>query len=81
MLCDLQCEFAGLIKLLDRQEDLLAAVIGHEVAHAVARHSGEKLSVQLAITIGLNLAVAAYQFYVSRQRGSGSGGRQIPTGW
>ncbi len=34
---------AGLIKLLDRDEDLLAAVLGHEVAHALARHSTEKL--------------------------------------
>ena len=33
----------GLIKLLDRDEDLLAAVLGHEVAHALARHSTEKL--------------------------------------
>ena len=34
----------GLIKLLDRDEDLLAAVLGHEVAHALARHSSEKLT-------------------------------------
>ena len=34
----------GLIKVLDRDEDLLAAVLGHEVAHALARHSSEKLT-------------------------------------
>ncbi|KAK9808087.1 hypothetical protein WJX73_004445 [Symbiochloris irregularis] len=60
--------FTGLIKLLDGREDLLAAVIGHEVAHAVARHSGEKLSVQLAVTIALNVGLAALQFYRNRQQ-------------
>ncbi len=34
----------GLVKLLDRDEDLLAAVLGHEVAHALARHSTEKMT-------------------------------------
>lgn len=69
---------AGLIKLLDGREDLLAAVIGHEVAHAVARHSGEKLSVQLAVTIALNVGLAALQFYRNRQQG---GRQRQQQGW
>ncbi|KAK9837027.1 hypothetical protein WJX81_008114 [Elliptochloris bilobata] len=59
--------FTGLIKLLDRDEDLLAAVIGHEVAHALARHSTEKLSLGLAVTVVVNLALAALNFYQRRQ--------------
>lgn len=38
-----------------RDDDGLAAVIGHEVAHAVARHGGERLSQQMAAK-GLTLA-------------------------
>lgn len=34
-----------------RNEDQLAAVIGHEVAHALARHGTERLSQQLAIAL------------------------------
>lgn len=41
----------GLIKLLDRDEDLLAAVLGHEVAHALARHSSEKLTCATPYTL------------------------------
>jgi len=37
----------------------LATVIGHEIAHAVARHGNERLSQQLALTLGeVTLAVA-----------------------
>ena len=39
----------------------LAVVIGHEVAHAVAKHANERLSQQLAVTIGtvgLDLALS-----------------------
>lgn len=43
---------SGLIKLFNRDEDMIATVIGHECAHALARHSGEK------ITLGLFIALA-----------------------
>ena len=42
-------------------EDGLAVVIGHEVAHAIAKHANERLSQQLAVTIGavgLDLALS-----------------------
>lgn len=40
----------------------LAVVIGHEVAHAVARHSNERMSQQLAIQLGgMTLATAMQQ--------------------
>ena len=38
-----------------RDDAGLAAVVGHEVAHAVARHGGERMSQQLAVQ-GLTLA-------------------------
>jgi hypothetical protein len=59
----LLCVCAGLIKLFNRNEDMLATVIGHECAHAVARHSSEKLTlglfVALAVQVGLALVLAA----------------------
>ncbi len=40
--------FTGIMPYV-KNEAGLAAVIGHEVAHAVARHSGERMSQQLAV--------------------------------
>lgn len=42
-----------------RNEDQLAAVIAHEMAHVVARHPSERLSRQIAVEGGLSLAGAA----------------------
>ena len=53
-------------------------MIGHEVAHAVARHSGEKLSFQLILTLLLNVGLAVAQNQLSRRQGRG--GQQIPLG-
>jgi predicted Zn-dependent protease len=52
----------GLIDLVDNQ-DQLAAVIGHEVGHVLARHSNERMSQQLGAQAGIALvqAVAAPQ--------------------
>ncbi|KAK9808771.1 hypothetical protein WJX72_003258 [[Myrmecia] bisecta] len=36
--------FTGLIKLMRNDDDLIAAVLGHEVAHILARHIAEKLT-------------------------------------
>ncbi len=35
--------YTGLIRLLGGRRDLLATVLGHEVAHALARHGTEKV--------------------------------------
>ncbi|MDV6343355.1 M48 family metallopeptidase [Nitrosomonas sp. Is37] len=54
--------YTGLINLVDNQ-DQLAAIIGHEVGHVLARHSNERLSQQLGAqaSIALVQAVAAPQ--------------------
>eukprot|EP00879_Flechtneria_rotunda_P004587 GHRR01004842.1.p1 GENE.GHRR01004842.1~~GHRR01004842.1.p1 ORF type:complete len:405 (+),score=137.00 GHRR01004842.1:287-1501(+) len=51
--------YTGLLDLLRRDYDLLAMVMGHEIAHALARHNTEKLSLGLAISIVSSMAMAA----------------------
>lgn len=50
----------GLINLVDNQ-DQLAAVIGHEIGHVLARHGNERMSQQVGTKLGLSIvqAVAA----------------------
>lgn len=52
----------GMLTLVDTQ-DQLAAVIGHEVGHVLAKHSNERASQEMAVNQGLNIiqAVAAPQ--------------------
>jgi predicted Zn-dependent protease len=45
----------GLLEVATTQ-DQLAAVVGHEVAHVLARHSNERVSTQYAAQTGLELA-------------------------
>ena len=47
-------EFAG-------SEGEIAAVMGHEVGHVEARHAAERMSQQLVVQIGVQLAAAALQ--------------------
>src|SRR6185503_1457644 len=47
--------YSGILPI-SRTEAGLAAVIGHEVAHALARHSAERLSDQKAVSAGVLLA-------------------------
>lgn len=51
---------SGLIELVDNQ-DQLAAVIGHEVGHVMARHSNERLSQETAVNTGLSIVQAVAQ--------------------
>lgn len=47
----------GLIKMVDNQHQL-AAVIGHEVGHVLARHGNERLSQKTAVNQGVSLVNA-----------------------
>jgi predicted Zn-dependent protease len=46
--------YTGLLKVAENQ-DQLATVIGHEVAHVLARHSNERVSQKFAVEQGLGL--------------------------
>jgi predicted Zn-dependent protease len=46
--------YTGMLKIAENQ-DQLAAVIGHEVAHVLARHSNERVSQKFAVEQGLSL--------------------------
>jgi predicted Zn-dependent protease len=53
-----------------RNQDQLAAVIGHEVAHVVAHHANERVSTTTATQMGVNVAQAA-------AGGTGTGSGQL----
>ncbi|MEY2829878.1 MAG: hypothetical protein RIQ33_1736 [Bacteroidota bacterium] len=43
--------YSGLLPVT-QDEDALAVVLGHEIAHAIARHGNERMSEQLALQLG-----------------------------
>ena len=45
--------YSGLVIQLKATDDELAQVLGHEIAHALANHSAEKMSVAMATTVGV----------------------------
>lgn len=44
--------YTGLIQKVDPTDDELAQVMGHEISHALANHSAEKMSVAMASQLG-----------------------------
>jgi predicted Zn-dependent protease len=50
--------YTGLLKVAETQ-DQLAAVIGHEIAHVLAKHSAARVSNQLATQLGVSVLAGA----------------------
>jgi len=49
--------YTGLLKIVNPTDDELAQVMGHEISHALANHTAEKMSVAMATQLGM-MAVA-----------------------
>lgn len=49
--------YTGILPIT-RDEAGLAAVLGHEIAHVIARHGGERISQQLLVNVGLEATMA-----------------------
>jgi len=45
--------YTGLVDKVKPTDDELAQVLGHEIAHALAKHSAEKMSVAMASSVGV----------------------------
>ena len=45
--------YTGLLQQIQPTDDELAQVMGHEISHALAKHTAEKMSVQMASAIGV----------------------------
>ena len=64
------CVYEGLLPIT-QDEASLAIVLGHEIAHAVARHSAEQMSTQMKQQYGLQIGAAVLGgFRPLRLRGS-----------
>ncbi len=45
--------YTGLLEKIEPTDDELAQVMGHEISHALAKHTAEKMSIQIATAVGV----------------------------
>jgi len=50
--------YTGILPIT-RDENGLAAVLGHEIGHVIARHGGERVSQQMLVNVGIETTMAA----------------------
>ena len=55
--------YSGILPIA-KNKDGIASIMGHEIAHAVARHTAERASVALVT----NLGTSAFEAFVLKQR-------------
>ena len=60
--------YSGLMNQLKLTDDELAQVMGHEIGHALASHSAEKLSIAMASQLGIALLALSTNDEAERQK-------------